>query len=306
MVLDAATAELFDAFSGRRLHPLLLKGPATSRWLYPRDQQRRYIDIDLLVAPAEFDAVIEVVVSLGFERLLPERWLGVGSGELSEHAVVFMREGRRAASLDLHRRFFWSTVEPERAWALLSADPDQVEVGGVEVDVLRLAARALMLPLHVAQHGREDRQPLADLERALAAVEDPTWGEAAELARELGASSAFAAGLRVLPSGSELAERLGLASGASAQVRLQLEGNALIALAIEQFLTKPTWPARLRFAWAKLLPSPAYVLAGYPARRPGVLGVLEAYGRRVAHLGRSAPRALAALREARRAQHKQP
>ena len=55
LALDAVTSDLVDAFDAAGIDTVLLKGPATVRWLYADNPGRRlYSDIDLLVSPASF------------------------------------------------------------------------------------------------------------------------------------------------------------------------------------------------------------------------------------------------------------
>src|SRR5439155_683274 len=62
--------------------------------------------------------------------------------------------------------------------------------------------------LHAAQHGAFRPHALEDLRRGIRIVDEPCWRAAAELAAALGAQDAFAAGLRAVPEGVELAARL--------------------------------------------------------------------------------------------------
>ena len=51
------TAEVVTALRDAEIESLLLKGPATVRWLYADDPSARlYTDVDLLVPPAAFAA----------------------------------------------------------------------------------------------------------------------------------------------------------------------------------------------------------------------------------------------------------
>jgi hypothetical protein len=299
LLLDAAAAQAITAFRARGIRSILMKGPATERWLYPEGVKRRYGDVDLLVAPGEFEAAAAELIDLRYRMQLPDRWLGVGVAELSLHAVEFKREGRGAADIDLHRTIHWARVDPELVWAELGAQTERMTVAGVDVEVLGPTAQAVIVALHAVQHGHDVPKPLDDLRRAVELVDQSVWRDAAEIAGRLGASAPFAAGLRMIPAGATVADGLELTRSEPAEVRLLRDGDALIALALEQFLGERSARARVRMAWAKLLPSPDYIRMGYPIARAGTVGLVRGYIQRWVRLVRRSPAALAAWRRAR-------
>ena len=86
-----------------------------------------------------------------------------------------------------------------------------MRIGRLEVETLSRPARLLYVVLHAAQHeSHRFEQPLKDLDRALHHAEGQPWKEAADLAGRLRAVPTFAAGLRLLPDGAGLADRMGL------------------------------------------------------------------------------------------------
>jgi hypothetical protein len=300
LILDSAAAQAVTAMRARGLRPILLKGPAIERRLYPEGVRRRYDDIDLLVAPAEFEAAGAVLLELRYRLRFPERWLGVRRTELPIHAVEFNRPGRGAAEVDLHWTIHWARVDPELVWSEMSAGTDQMTVAGTELEVLGDAAQAMIVSLHAVQHGHDVPKPLEDLRHALDRLDWPVWSEAAQIARRLDAAEPFAAGLRMAPAGASLAEQLGLTRSEPAEVRLLRDGDTVIALALEQFLAERSWRRRAQIIWAKLLPSPDYIRFCYPIASTGQLGLAFGYLQRVMRLARRTPAALVAWRGARR------
>jgi hypothetical protein len=69
---------------------------------------------------------------------------------------------------------------------------------------------ALHTALHLAQHGPEDAKAAADLGLAVERWGPAVWRDAALLAAQLDAVDAFAAGLRLLPEGADIADSLGV------------------------------------------------------------------------------------------------
>lgn len=302
MVVDAATAEVVGALRERAVRPILIKGATIARWLYPPGSRRTYIDVDLLIRPADFDRAAEVLAALGYRQLLPEPAIGTPAADHpSWYAVHFTRAGARQADVDLHQTVFWATVDHDSVWELMSRGTEAITIGGIEVEAPGYAARALLLPLHAAQHGQVEGTPIDDLKLAVASLDDSLWREAAELAARIGASEPFAVGLRMVAGGATLAGRLALPRNASTRVRLVSEGNALVALGLEQLLEEPSAVGRAKLLLTKLVPSPDYIRLAYPPARPGRVGLLEAYLARTRRLLRHTPAAVTALRAARRA-----
>ncbi len=299
MRLDAATAEAVEALRTRGIRAILLKGPVLTRWLYEHRLDRVYGDIDLLVAPHDFDAAGQALRSLGYRDVVPERRFGLSSGVDDSYAKHLHRDSRRSAHVDLHRGFVWSTMDPVATWETLRRHTEKMVVGGTELIVLGPAALALIVALHAAQHGPV-AGPLEDLDRALRRFDQTTWRGAASLARELRVEEAFAAGLRLRPPGLQLAERLGLTKSASVEVRLRSGGDTPLALTVHQLRSEPSLRRRLTLLYGKALPSAAYMRTAYPTARRGHVGLIWAHLQRVADLARLLPHARRALRAAER------
>ena len=142
MVVDAATAEVVGALRGRAVRPILIKGATIARWLYPPGSRRTYIDVDLLIRPADYDRAAEVLAALGYRQLLPEPAIGTpAAGHPSWYAVHFTRAGARQADVDLHQTVFWATVDQNAVWELMSRGTEAITIGGVEVEAPGYAAR---------------------------------------------------------------------------------------------------------------------------------------------------------------------
>jgi hypothetical protein len=293
--IDAATAEVFRRLELAGLPALLLKGPSITRWLYAGDDSRSYRDCDVLVAPRSFQAVEELLLSLGYARTFDDRQM---PSWWREHASVWYRE-RDGITLDLHRTLPGVSAPEEVAWRALSTNPETITVAGRPVPVLALPARALHLVLHAAQHGAGWDWPIADLDRALRACDDQLWGGAARLAEELDATGAFVAGLYLVPTGAALAERLGLPVIWSADTELRASSAPSPALTLERLAGTPGLWARARFVWRKLVPPPDFIRHWDPRAADSRAALVRAYARRPLWLLRVTPRSVRAWRRAR-------
>lgn len=291
--IDYVTAEVHRAFADAGIATILLKGPSIVRWLYEPGDARSYADSDLLVAPHQFALAGELLTTLGFEpefveESLPDWW--------REHGVGWSRAADQT-EVDLHRTLAGLEAEPEHVWRTLSASADTLEVGGEQVRVLSIAARALHLALHAAQHGAAGRQA-HEVELAIAHADDATWHAASDLARRLDGVAAFATGLRFAPSGTALADRLGLQDENSVRVTLRASGTVDGTLTLDR-LARSSLRTRLSIVRHKLFPPPTYMRKWSPLARRGPLGLAGAYVWRPIWVLKQLPRARRELRAAR-------
>jgi hypothetical protein len=134
----------------------------------------------------------------------------------------------------------------------------------------------LIVALHAAQHG--DRwqplhdgdhwlQPVHDLHRALERVDLETWRRADALAWELGAGPEFAAGLRLDPTGADVADRLGVGDTTPRVVRLLGTPQPPTAWGLERLISTRV-PARV-FGWWRPSLRPRAISCATPLRLRG-------------------------------------
>ena len=273
----ALAREVIPLLADAGVRPIVLKGPAIRQWLYERSEQRGSVDLDLLVAPSDFERAERILRDAGFDA--------------EAHGWSTDAHGLRRPSgeaVDLHQSLPGVGVTPDVAWGLLSADTAPLIIAGVEAECLPVSARALHLSLHARQHP-EAPKPREDLERGLAILEQPTWREAAALANELHAADAFSAGLRGAERGAQLAEDLGLPPPEMGTPRA-LSGPGVT---LERILSARGWRERIRRAAWHAAPPPAYLRSWTPLARRGRIGLLLAYLLRpFLILGRMAPAAM--------------
>jgi len=303
--VDRVTAEVVTAMREVGIRPLLLKGPSIATWLY-EDGTRPYDDSDLLVAPGSYRRAGDVLRELGF-RHHEYVWLRYVQTWLRGSGPSGVPHGGPNA-VDLHRSLNGIRASADTVWEVLSAETDTLQVGGIDVEVFSLPARALHVGLHAAQHGARAEQTLEDLGRALRFADEQVWRQAADLAERLDAMPAFASGLRLDPEGARLAERLGLPARPPPGVALRIDVQNSAAIALESLTSERSLRARARLLLQALFPSRSYMrhwtatrMTPLPAAlRRGALGLWLAYlWRPIWNLGRL-PKAIIALRRARR------
>jgi hypothetical protein len=274
LALDRLTAQVVTAFRDEGIRSVLLKGPALARWLYGQDEWRGYVDCDLLVSPDEVPAAERVLERLGFER----EGLESIPGDWQKYSSAWT--GPRAANIDLHHTLIGIGVPAWEFWEAMSEGTERMWISGAEVEVLRPAARALALVMHVAKDGSRRGKARHDLAHAVQRLPVELWVETAELADRLDATHAFAAGLRVVASGGELARRLNLPETAPpTEVAIRLKGGAPpLAAGMNWLLTTPGLRHKLVVIGRKIVPPPTFMRAWSPlAREGGALGLAISY-----------------------------
>jgi hypothetical protein len=214
LVVDLVASEVVAALGAREVRSILLKGPSFASWLYRDGGVRPYADVDLLVAPQDVTVAEDVLGELGFRHLY-DSW------------PYFLRGSDQ---VDLHCSLKGVEARENLLWQVLTATTEPQEVGGLVMEVLAPPGRALHVALHAAQHGPDWATPMEDLRRALDMLSFYTWEAAADLAEQLVATAAFAAGLRLLPAGEHIADRLSLDRKASAQTVLRSKSPPPLAL----------------------------------------------------------------------------
>jgi len=293
--VDHSTAEVLRAFERAGVSCIVMKGPALARWLYEPHERRAYRDSDLLVAPRDWAAAQRVLSEMGFVargELLSTPWWNT-------HAVEWAPPAGHAL-VDLHYTLQGVGVEPERVWSIVSRRLETLEIGGFPAPVLTVPGLALTHALHACHHG-PGWPALAELERALAREDEATWVAAAALAAELDAVETFAAGLRLVSEGRELADRLGLPDQTPLEIALAPNFAPPGALSVERFTSAPSMRRRLAMIRYALVPPPSVVRPWQRRGHSGRRELLRAYAVHAIGVAWRAPAAVRAWRRARRA-----
>jgi len=293
MAVDGVTAEVTAAFDAAGIPSLLLKGPTLARWLYDGGG-RSYADTDLLVGPARIGDARTVLARLGFTPAfgsLPH------PGMESPPSAPWVRG---PFALDLHETLPGARAPRERVWGSLEEGSVSFEVAGRRVRALGEPARLAHVALHAAHHGPGFRQPLRDLEEALAQVDEAIWVEAGRIADGLGAEDAFAGGLELTAEGRRLLHALGRSSGGAAGPVSRATARIPVTGGLERLRAARGARARARMVAAELFPSRAFMRWWSPLARRSRRGMAAAYLWRVTYLLLRAPAGIRAWRRAGR------
>lgn len=294
--VDACTAEVASAFAREGIETLVLKGPVLAKWLYP-GEVRPYSDSDLLVAPGNRARAVGVLERLGFVKYLP--WVP-SPLLLDPGGTAFNR--RNEGVVDLHCRLPGLDGDPDAIWGCVAANAERQVIGGVELRVPDRDTVLLHVVLHAAQHANlVDGKPVEDLRRALARVEESKWWRALELAHAFRGVPAFAAGLRRLPEGGDLARSLDLGDVRSIQHELRRDDKMIAEKLYVLLRTDARIRQKLSIAVSDVFPGPDYMRWCSSLAQRGKLGLAGAYVRRVIWVLGQAPGAIHTLWRIRRA-----
>jgi hypothetical protein len=291
LALDGTTVEIVATLRAEGIRAILLKGAATAHWLYADPLQRPYWDIDLLVSPADFAPAEAVLARRGFDVALAT----TRAAEKSYNERHWFRGG---ILVDLHHALYWPTLDASDVWRILTDRSEVLELAGGKVEVLAEPARALLLCMHAAQHGREWDQPMFDLSLALDQVELATWREAMRLAVCLGAGDTVTVALRLVDGGEALAKALSVPTKLRTELWLRAEFEQTTSAGFMRLVKAGSWRERIVMLAHKLLPTPGYIRTWKPLACRGTWGLLLAYLWRPFWVAWHAPRGVSAVARA--------
>jgi hypothetical protein len=274
LAVDSVSASVFSALARANVPAILLKGPSITPHLYEERNARLYADTDVLVSPREVDQAAKVLGDLDFESSVSAPSLML-AGERGSYVSLWTRASDGAV-VELHRRVIGIEADAQTAWDILSSETEPMGLLGSSVTVFNERALALHIALHAIQDGGRMPQPMEDLRRAIDALPESTWHDAARLAKRLHATAAMSSGLRLLPAGRLLAEELQLPTTTSVEVQLHAGRAPRGAIALEWMWQRhPT--ARAGAVLRKLFPPSDFVRAWSSLARRGPWGLGLAY-----------------------------
>ena len=294
--------EIFDALARARIDGLLLKGAALAQLLYEPGEPRSYADVDLLVAPPDLAAARQALAGLGY-RDAGSANLGIDDvgGVIHEESWIRDRPGQPQVMAELHERLSGAGADPECVWRTLCATATAIELHGRRVPVLGLPGQAVHLALHAAQHGAQYAKGRRELTMGLERWSYEIWAAAAKLAAEIGATDAFAAGLRLVPAGAELADVLSLPANVRLEWEIRQGSRPRGTFHLDALLGSASPRERLMVIRRALVPSRLWIAWQYPWSRDRWVLTLAAYALHTARTPLWAARAWRYRRAAARA-----
>jgi len=273
-VLFTELEEIIGRMAQAGVSVLLLKGAALAEALYGDPACRPMRDLDLLVQPAQVAAALAVLTECGYAEA--DCAARPGATLAWENELLLRKPGIVGVQVELHWGLFDSPFYQQYmpvAWLWETAAP--ICVGRVTSATLGPEALLLYLCAHLALHHRGDGLKwwldLAEVIRSQAGWFD--WSgllrQAEACALVIPLQEALPAlvkrwGVRVPP---DFLLRLATARPAFAERRAHARLTAARRPVAQRFWADlaelPAWPARVRFAWAHIAPTPDYMVSRY-------------------------------------------
>lgn len=301
LLLDQQLEAVLAAFEARRLPVLVVKGPAHAETLYANPYWRPMVDLDLVVAPVDWDGALAVLAELGFEAE-DSRWSRL-TEELTGQVAMLKPVGPFVAAVEVHRDLkmlserlaLRGEVCMARAWS------DAVTVPVAEACVATLAPEDALAyaSTHWAQHHFYNSVWLLDI-ALMASRPGLDWQKLVDDAQADGTASfvwvaLFLAGslfgapvpraaldaLRPPTVRAGLIERLAWAKASTCFEEQADLRSLLLQLALVQ-----RWRWVLGGLWAGLFPSGTWLAQHYVAARGEDAGRLRLLGRHWRRLAR--------------------
>jgi hypothetical protein len=270
LLADAATVEAITALHEAGITPIVLRGPVVAHHFYADRELRSYADADLLVEASRRATAEDVLRNLGYDH---SAVLGQRAADRPPWSSTWIRN-RDCATVDLHWTLVGARAGDVELWRVLRGAVEPIELLNRSIDGLNVEATALIVALHAAHHGSEFRRPLEDLQRALDGLQLQTWKRVCALAARIDASEAFAAGLRLLPDGEQLAEELALPAVYSVETLLRSESAPPMSLGFDWLARTPGNRRKLALVLGKLVPDKEFMRAWSPLAGRGTKGGL--------------------------------
>jgi hypothetical protein len=184
LLLTGELLRLLPLFASRGVRALPFKGPTLAAYAYGNLALRQFIDLDLLILPADFPRARELLAAEGYRPGLPlppaqeEAYLAAAG------QVPFVKEGR-TCTVELHARFaprdFYFPLGLERLWPRLRP----LSLGGNPVRTLAGEDLLLVLCAHGAKHLWGCLGWVCDVAELLRVQQAMNWAAVADEARTL-------------------------------------------------------------------------------------------------------------------------
>lgn len=187
-----ALGEVLELLEGKKIIPIILRGPSLFGEVYPSLGMRSFCDIDLLVRVEDFHRSVEVLKEEGFIPWSPYLCTMERDGLVIDLHTDLMTHSRKrqvglAVDIDVASLF-------ERRW--------KKEVEGVEFYTLHPGDGLLALAIHLQMHSFDRLISFLDVARVIEAYKGCIeWDDLAERADRIGLKRPFFYTLSLMPEG---------------------------------------------------------------------------------------------------------
>ncbi|WP_394550953.1 nucleotidyltransferase family protein [Agromyces sp. MMS24-JH15] len=259
-------------------------------------------DVDVLVEPARFDALVASLQESGWH----ERAKAPHEDAFITHSTTLVRDGW-PCDLDVHRAYPGFLADPATVFEALWERREPLVRAGHEVPIPDRASSALILALHslrgsakVPRHAHE----LDALVERLQGADTSELDDLVDLARATGAAATAAPFLERI--GVDVRADVAAAAAAGdpefTSWRRRIESGATVAHFYAELVDQTPWYRMPRLVFRALWPTEAEFRVIRPETPPGRRAALAGRWRRIARGLRDAPRVVRARRRVAREQ----
>ncbi len=201
---EAQLKELLEKFRDESIRPLVLKGAAFSRLIYPRLGLRPFSDIDLLVPAEEMGKAGEILASSGYSCLCDRFEIY----EDFKRDEVYTHPGKNAITVELHWNLHSYYIRGRRmSTAGFFENPAKVKMGDIIFETLNPVDSLIHAAVHLCFLHPEGIRLIWLYDTALLArtlKTDNDWAELVERSRAQGAYIAVLESLKLAETWTEI------------------------------------------------------------------------------------------------------
>lgn len=299
LALAQQLAGVLAAAGAAGIDPIVLKGAALAATAYPDPALRPMVDIDLLIDPAETEAMGRVLAGLGYVRQAGEAPDSAFNSATGYHHLYFDPSGARV-SIEVHWRPA-SAIQQRHALSTRLLQQRTVRARVVALPGITAARARILTPeaqiVYLATHAAQERHVfselklLADIAAVVAAPLPPNWETVTRLARQARARAATYVALMLARDalGVTIPPRVLAALRPPRLIRWAIERSLNAATlfepvdeirqAVVKYLVVDSVSVTAHLVWHTLAPSPACPPGCDPQAR--TMTVVAAYVRAV-------------------------
>jgi hypothetical protein len=192
MNLTAEMFRLFDGFAASGVEALVIKGPVLSVRCYGDPGLRQYGDLDLIVRDAEILRSTELMISLGYEPVVPLK--AIQAGKIPGEYVF--RQSKTKLLVEFHTERTFRYHPRPLPLEILFKRQVRVVIDAREVPALAPEDELILICIHGAKHFWERLCYVADV-AAFVSNQALDWARVQSAAEEVGGERMLCVGLRV-------------------------------------------------------------------------------------------------------------
>ena len=193
----AATAKICGVLRDANVDCLLMKSEAVAEGYYSKAYMRYSKDIDILIAPEDFESAKAALFANGYSQLFPEFELTPSRLDATQRlrAYAEFHCTEHDQSIELHWRLFRNFQLYDVPFSEFDIHSSDISIGRQKVKTMNAPHQLVYMMCHGAAHSWFRLKWLADIDRMVAQVSTSDIEQARQLAERKGVSDILETGL---------------------------------------------------------------------------------------------------------------